>query len=400
MLSGSSGSRGLRSRGLALTTACAVAASGAAAVEACAERDRLPGIGTGLDGGVAAGAGGAGPGLLATSSSSSRPPALDAAGLCGNQLHQTVADAPNLYFVLDASGSMREPAGSGTRYDAVRVAAVDLLRKLGPLVRVGAAIFPGPGGECAAGAEVFPVRAGDPKTGEDGPTTEGFRLATFREPSGGTPTAATLRALHDRVTALDGKTIIVLATDGGPNCNANAVCGAADCGPNIDGDCPPSVNCCGPEVQGGGPSLCVDRAATVSAVADLAADGIDVYVVGVPGSAAYAGVLDEMALAGGAARESSPHYYRVDDFSALAATFGSIAEVIVSCTFQLDDPPEQRDMTNVYVDGQLVPMDPTSGWVWEDDGDVALVGETCSRLKRGEIASVQIVSGCPTELPK
>src|SRR5262249_15143549 len=142
------------------------------------------------------GGGGAGGAEITTSTG---PPAPDAPGVCGNVVHQIIVDAPNLYFVLDASGSM-----AGAPYNTVRVAAVDLVRKLGPLVNVGGAVFPRYANvdPCHVGGEVFPVTPGDPITGEDGPTTTGFLKATLAAPAGGTPTAATLVALTPTLKAL------------------------------------------------------------------------------------------------------------------------------------------------------------------------------------------------------
>jgi hypothetical protein len=54
------------------------------------------------------------------------------------------------------------------------------------------------------------------------------------------------------------------------------------------------VDCCAPSGPAG-PLGCTDHAATVQAVADMAAAGVRVYVAGIPGSQAYAQVLTDMA---------------------------------------------------------------------------------------------------------
>lgn len=331
------------------------------------------------------------------------PPAPDASGLCGNQIHQAISDAPNLYFVLDASGSMAVIESGQTRYDLVRIAMVDLVQKLGPLINVGAAIFPSNvtnQDPCREGAEVFPVTPGDPFAGEgtEGPTTKGLRLSTLTDPVGGTPTGATLEALGPTLTSLPGETIVLLATDGGPNCNLDALCTAEECMSNIEGSCAPDVNCCAPGAIDG-PSLCVDRAATVLAIEWLAAAGIKVYVIGIPGSEVYADVLDDMAIAGGAPQPAAPFYYRIDDVAALGGVFSEIAAVVVSCEFDLVDPPPEEGQTNVYLDQELLPYDEVNGWRWTSPSSLELVGDACERLKDGEVGQVQIVSGCPTEVP-
>jgi hypothetical protein len=332
------------------------------------------------------------------------PPGLDAPGLCGNELHATGYVGPNLYFVLDRSGSMIVVEGSNdsSRYELVRGAALELIRTLGPLINVGAALFPKGNIEeepCDPGDEVLSTRPGDPVTGEDGETTQAFRYQTNVTPKGGTPVAGTLRDLAPTLAALPGKTVVLLATDGAPNCNANASCGPEECIAYLEGDCPSDPECCSP---GGiaGPSLCIDRGPTVSAVGALHALDIDVYVVGIPGSALYGEVLDEMAVAGGTAADGAPKYVRVDDLGKLAEAFAEIAAQAISCEFPLTDPPTETDMTNVYLDGAVVPYDEVDGWTWSGGDNVVLHGEACEMLKTGGATTVQVVTGCPTEYPR
>lgn len=328
------------------------------------------------------------------------PPPPDADGLCGNQLHQVITNAPNLYFVLDASGSMStRVSGNATRYDRVHDAAVGLVRNLGPLINVGAAVFPKDVTStdgCHSGGEVFTVTPGDAYVeGQgDGTTTRAFRATTNVDPLGGTPTAATLEELTSKLAGLPGTTIVLLATDGGPNCNPIAMCAPEECIPFVEGQCDEA--CCAP---GGpaGPTGCVDRADTVAAVAAIAALGIDVYVIGIPGSELFGDVLDEMALAGGAPQFVSPYYYKVDDLDTLDGVLSTIASVVISCEFDLADPPPEQDKTNVYLDKELVPYSVTNGWYWKAPAIVELRGEACQRVKGGEVRQVQIVSGCPTE---
>src|SRR5262249_16801077 len=154
---------------------------------------------------------------------------------------------PNVYFVFDASGSMSAQVGGGfTRYRVVTQSAILLLQKLGSLINVGAAVFPHGATEeqpCKPGAQVFPMTAGDAPAAPSRPTLLGFSKALDITPNGGTPTAATLAALQPTITALGGKTIVLIATDGGPNCNGAASCGPDQCIANIEQACSVS-NCC------------------------------------------------------------------------------------------------------------------------------------------------------------
>jgi hypothetical protein len=315
-----------------------------------------------------------------------------------------ITHPPNLYFLFDVSGSMASPGGGGyTRYQLVQHSAVEMIATLGPLINVGAAVFPrgaSVADPCHVGGEVFPVSPGDPIMPSTGPTTAGFVAATSLDPAGGTPTAATLTALKPDLLALGGVTVVLLATDGGPNCDAALSCGVDQCIPNIEAQCKPiGSNCCAPAATPG-PEGCVDHDAAVAAVAAISGAGIPVYVIGIPGSGLYASVLDDMAVAGGAPQAGQPSYYAVDDLSALEQVFQSIAGAFVSCVFDLADPPADEDHTNVYFDADVVPGDPVSGWVWASPTEIELVGAACTKLKSGAVKQVQIVSGCATQHPK
>jgi hypothetical protein len=143
----------------------------------------------------------------------------------------------------------------------------------------------------------------------------------------------------------------------------------------------------------------VDRQATVDAVAAIAALGIDVYVIGIPGSEVYSDVLDAMAVAGGTAQSTSPKYYRVDDLDSVEGVFRQIAAANISCKIELQDPPEMTGFTNVYFDCETVPLDPFNGWDWYEGDSVFLYGDSCAKLKNAEVAEVKVATGCPTELP-
>jgi hypothetical protein len=338
------------------------------------------------------GSGGSGASSVSTSTGFEEPESP----ICGDEVHQAVSDAPLLYFVLDASGSMSVQAGGGkSRFLRVREGARDVTDRLGSLVRVGAAVYPLEASEaepCASGDEVLGPRAGG--------STAATKLfdATEVDTFGGTPTAAALASVRARLGAVPGQRVVLLATDGGPNCNFDSACTPEQCIPNIEGSCPADVeNCC---VDPGTPGNCLDRAATLKAVSDLAADGITVYVIGIPGSELYGTLLDQMAIIGGGAQQDAPtRYYRIDDLGSLGDIFAEIGAALVSCTFDLADPPEGLGLTNVYFDESVVLQDDANGWIWVDGDTIELVGAACEELRSGTVSSVQIVSGCPTEVP-
>jgi hypothetical protein len=325
------------------------------------------------------------------------PDAGQDAGSCMATSVAVDPNVPNLYFVLDISGSMLRDH----KWDNVRQAAASLIQELGTHARFGASVFPKPmSNACDSGVEVMPLRLGDTQ----GMTANYFMAATAVTPNGGTPTAATLQALLPNLRGLRGLTFVILATDGGPNCNANvASCPVDQCTRNIDqinAQCTPggSVNCCDASQPAGG---CLDGDATAQAVRDLRAAGVQTYVMGIPGSAPYAPVLDQMAIAGGTARAGQPRYYAVNtpDEAALAAAFEEIAATVMrGCALRLSDAVPNPNRVNLYLDGAVVPQGPDG---WSLDGQtVTLQGSTCASFQGGPPnaapAPVLVTQGCPT----
>lgn len=308
-------------------------------------------------------------------------------------------DAPNMYFVLDRSGSM----ASDSKWDHVRVTMASILRALGPRANFGATVFPGFGQEqCSPPVEILSVRPGDqPGSSGDGPTTNALIAATNVGPNGGTPTAEALRFVLPKLQALSGKTFVILATDGGPNCNATAGCGYSDCQPNIEdvAGCPKEgpVNCCEPPT--GYRESCLDDGPTTAAVTALKTAGFPTYVIGIPGSAPYASVLDGLAVAGGTALSSSPKYYAVGTTDLLTTLKKVAAKIVATCEFTLTEAPADPSLVNVYFDEVVLPKDAVNGWKLEGNV-VTLLGTACDRVMAGDVLGVRIVAGCPTVAPR
>ncbi|AKU97563.1 CglB [Labilithrix luteola] len=310
-------------------------------------------------------------------------------------------DAPNMYFVLDRSGSM----ASDGKWDQVRVTMASIVRALGPRANFGATVFPGYGQEqCSPPVEILPVRPGDPPGNGDGPTTNALIAGTNTGPNGGTPTAEALRFVLPKLRALSGKSFVILATDGGPNCNASAGCGYTECQPNIEDapGCPKEgpLNCCEPPT--GYRESCLDDGPTTAAVGALKTAGFPTYVIGIPGSAPYAAVLDGLAVAGGTALGSSPKYYAVgaNGSTDLLTTLKKIAaKIVATCEFTLTETPADPNLVNVYFDEVVLPKDNVNGWKLEGNV-VTLLGTACNRVMDGDVLGVRIVAGCPTVAPR
>ena len=312
-------------------------------------------------------------------------------------------DAPTLYFVLDRSGSMAVT----DKWNQVRTTVGKIMRGLGPRASFGAAMFPAADSidTCAPGTEILSVRPGDPpSSGVDGPTTTALLAATRVTPSGGTPTGPTLAEVHGRLGGIPGRKFVILATDGAPNCNPSASCGFDRCQANIEDvpGCPKEgpVNCCEPPA--GYRENCTDATSTLAAIRQLEAGGIPVYVVGLPGAAPYAALLDEMAVAGGTALPTSPRYFAVNAASEdvmLAALKKVAAQITGTCTFDLKEEPAHTDLVNVYLDDVVLPYEPVNGWTITGK-TVTLVGSACERVKNGDVLDVRIIAGCPRVEPK
>jgi hypothetical protein len=301
-------------------------------------------------------------------------------------------NVPNLYFVLDVSGSMLE----NDKWMNVRSAVSTVVRDLAANAKFGVTVFPAPAiDECAAGVEVMPLRLGD----TTGDTQNAFLAATMLIPHGGTPTSATFEALVPKFRNFPGITFAILATDGGPNCDSSLPpCSIEQCTTNIDSAstmCAPdgTKNCCDGNVAG-----CLDANTTAQAVADLRGVGVPTYVMGIPGSAPYTAVLDQLAAAGGTARASEPLYYQVDspDTAALTSAFNQIAaNAMKSCTLILGHTPADASKVNISIEDMVVPSDGPNGWALHGQ-TLTVAGATCGAIQASAAPAVHVLEGCPT----
>jgi hypothetical protein len=349
-----------------------------------------------------------------------------ALGDCGETVVELDVVRPNLYFLLDGSGSMTESMPGlllQDRFDAARIAIELVLRGVGHRVNFGASVFPANPIGCGPGREIHPTAPGDPVSyalaNENGPQLKSLAFDLMRfSPSGVTPTAAALTDLHDTLTALPGKTYLFLLTDGAPNCNLDLECDIDQCTANIErvpytesDVCDESVNCCSAEIFG--PSTCLDSQATLNAVTALHDDGVNTLVIGMPGTETYGALLDDLAHAGGLARSEAPYYYPVTDSEQLVETLQILGgDASLSCTIALNEVPPDPGRVNVFLDDTLIPFDSEQGWSWGETPRAAeggpeggtevttvkLHGEPCELATNGQVLQIQIVAGCPVVL--
>lgn len=386
-------------------------------VSGCGGDGARPGPGVagqaGADAGAAA-AGGTGPGVGSGGTfgftGGGSGPTPDAGGsaepTCGVSPFGAARLPAHVLLVVDKSLSMTAtPTGfTSDKWTATRSALGDALTAVQSDLDFGLGLFPFPD-ECevpADGNVNVEVAAGSASV----PDILGALDATA--PSGGTPTAAALAQALEYFTssaaaALEGRKYVLLATDGGPTCNAALSCGPEECVPNLEGRCPDGItNCCDPDQAGPGAERgCLDDAATLAQVSALATLDISTFVVGIPGSEIFADSLDAFALAGGVPNTAGPRsYFAVDDAAGLSDVLRSITRSLVtSCQLQLESVPPDLERLNVEVEGELIPRDGTDGWQLDtttDPPSVIIMGETCQRIESQGVESVRVVYGCPT----
>ena len=341
-------------------------------------------------------------------------------GGCGGEAVLATPVKVNLLVVLDRSGSMKQiPSGfTDTKWSTMVGALESSLTAVQDQMAIGLVLFPDPS---VVGTDGCGMSAGDTVLVEvdDGTVTVPLITAGLGDvataPAGNTPTADAL-ALAGRYFTVgpgsqrEGEKVVLLALDGGPNCNASETCDAADCTTNIDRSatdpsasaCPiDPASCCGDGTDAELNKSCLDDQGTVDEVTQLATAGVSTFVVGIPGSAPYAALLDALAEAGGrAASTTSPKYFEVADAQQLTDTLESITKQLVrSCEFQLEQGPPDPDKVNVYIDGEVVPKDGADGWEYDNSTDpptIVIKGQTCEDLIAQGAESVSFAFGCPT----
>ncbi len=237
------------------------------------------------------------------------------------------------------------------------------------------------------------------------------------QPAGGTPTANALSRAYAYYTQgagrdLKGSKWVLLATDGGPNCNSQITCGAEACTMNLDGKCgSASLNCCDPVATNGAGNLsCLDDAAVVKQIELLKKAEIQTYVIGIPGSEAYAGTLDKMAIAGGAPNPNggAHQYYAVSANNALQdlkdALNGIITQLVKTCDITLSSTPTNQSAVQAVADCDLIPpvtpgsLDAGAGGFYIDYGQspahLVLTGSYCDRIMTLGANRLDVIVGC------
>jgi len=321
-------------------------------------------------------------------------------GSCGASVIEASPKEVSVLLVIDQSDSMSKSLGASDRWTATKGALGTAIDGTKDAIDFGLDLFPSAG--CDVPAD--PVLAVPVEPGTTGvPKILAALEAAGPVPQGGTPTAAALaRALEYFETgpglSLAGDRYVLLATDGGPNCNSShAPCAVTACVPNMEpGVCPIEPDsCCDGDVKN-----CLDDVATTRRVEALATAGVPTFVVGIPGTEDFADTLNAVAVAGGRPRAGDTKYYAVTNAAELTDTFRTITrDLVKTCELQLQDRPPNNNALNVQIDGEFIPQAGADGWELDlttTPPTVVLKGATCAAIEAQGASSVTIVYGCPT----
>jgi hypothetical protein len=340
-------------------------------------------------------------------------------GTCGGTHVAAKLRTVNMLLVIDKSGSMAlEPDGFGqAKWPAMKTALATALGKVESQMNFGLVLYPYdpvtpiPFDGCTTNCCQLLPNADSVRVGIEPGVVSVPQIAqqlSQVEPGGGTPTAAALQAALDYFTQgdgahLDGNNYVLLATDGGPNCNDQLTCPASACTTNLDGECD-SGNCCS---DTDAHFMCLDDANVTDKLKELRSAGISTFVVGIPGTEAYAEYLNGFADAGGVPLTGGDtDYYAVSakaGVQGLVDVFETITTQLVhDCELPLTTTPPNKDQVNVAVDCSAVPKnddDTVSGWGFDDPDaptSVILHGPICEALRENGAERVDVVFGCPS----
>ena len=135
----------------------------------------------------------------------------------------------------------------------------------------------------------------------------------------------------------------------------------------------------------------------VSQTQQLAQAGIKTYAVGF-GSGASVPQLNDLAREGGTGT-----FYPADDADALVAVFRQIANEVISCTYLLDDPVPDPNKIWVGISSgssmQNVPRGGNDGFEYDSAANtVEIQGAACQQLRSGAVGSSEVLIqfGCAT----
>jgi hypothetical protein len=284
---------------------------------------------------------------------------------CGAQTFPIMLSkaAPNVMLVVDESGSMQDPIAGSTqsKWDALKAAVDALVAKYDGQVDWGLSIFPAVGAADSCAPGIIDVAVG-PNTGSQ--ITGKLNPILASSLNGSTPTVETLMAVQAQAGLTD-KTrdnYVLLITDGEPTC--------------------------------------ADAAGVTPVIQALYAQqpSVKTFVVGVGDvNSSNPALLNEWATSGHTDRAGATKYYDATDTMSLQNSFASILGAVASCTYQLQNKPDDPSLVAAYLDGNGIPTDPVNGATYDAaSNSITFHGSSCDKIKTGSATKVNVVYGCPS----
>lgn len=291
-------------------------------------------------------------------------------------------------FTVDRSASMSwnlegdvAAPSETSRWEMLEDALYDTLYDVEHLIEVGAKFFPL---RIDPGDPIGPEAACEIEPGielEPAPYNTDELIDIFQRtlPEGGTPTAPALAEASDFMVENERPGVsqfIVLATDGGPNCNHGLSLPCVCTGDPVF--CDESL---------GGVYNCLDDDRTLDVITRTFEDhGIPVFVIGIDDPTRWdlADFLDEMAIAGGRPRSepSERRFYSVRREGELRDALDSITSNIARCLFVVDPDFAVNPRLEILLNGDVLVHDTSrfDGWDWTDPeaGELTLFGASCN----------------------
>jgi len=274
---------------------------------------------------------------------------------------------PTVLFVLDRSGSMSTVFDAGqSRWRVLVAGLASTLPSVDSTMEIGGLVFPSDGRSTCT----VPTPFLSPGLDRVAALVADLQAIT---PSGGTPTADAIDVATQAilsVRAASSARALVLATDGGPDCNA-----ALD---------PGTCTCSGATGRGGrcrSADQCLDDTRTVDRIAASLARGVPTYVIGISGDVIGTDVLQRMALAGGRPLVGGVQaYYAARSAADLQSALAAIRDQVALCTYLTASVPDAHGAIAVTIGGATIREDATDGWSWanRDNGELRLSGAACT----------------------
>jgi hypothetical protein len=295
-------------------------------------------------------------------------------GQCARQDVSATRIVPNVWLVVDGSGSMMESLSRTemtSRWDALHSALMDptagVVKTLDHFVKWGFVMYDGPlpgGGfgmpQAGAAMSCPRVVTVEPAMDNFGP----IDMAYTTTPLGGsTPTDkaldAVVRHIEDMTTSSPdtqgGPTIVVLATDGAPN---------DFCSGGFNMDVRPQV---------------------LAQVDLLTSMNIKLYVISLAGEdMMLTEHLNQVAAAGGTGK---PPFIPVNK-DELIHTFDAIISANVSCDVTVKGSIKQGSECNgkIEINGVPVPCNSDNGWRLKDSKTITVTGTACDMYKADKLS--------------